>query len=121
MDAVKRINSDISSYLRFLYYSKDIQLLNRNREFGAHERELFKRVVLAWAEKKPMTVQVAMGQVELGSPVTLHIRLSRLRQMNLIETFTLDDDRRAKYLIPTTQGLEFIDRMDKAIALAVKE
>ena len=51
-----------------------------------------------------MTVREAIGRAELGSPATLHKRLVRLRQAELIAVEFIAGDRRSKLLVPTEKG-----------------
>jgi hypothetical protein len=54
-----------------------------------------------------MTVREAIALDHLGSPATLHKRITRLRQKELLIAFNQDGDRRAKYLIPSEKTLDF--------------
>ena len=67
-----------------------------------------------------MTVREAIALAHLGSPATLHKRITRLRQKDLLKTFNQAEDKRAKYLIPTDKTIAmfgvFGKKMNKAIA-----
>lgn len=109
-------------YLRFLQLAKAIQSLPDAPLLDANENALLEAIALRWFENKPMTVREAIGLSELGSPATLHKRITRLRNRDLVETFSQADDKRAKYLIPTEKTLamfkDFGKKMNTAIGSA---
>ena len=109
-------------YLRFLQLAKAIQSLPDAPVLDANENALLEAIALRWFENKPMTVREAIGLSELGSPATLHKRITRLRNRDLVETFSQADDKRAKYLIPTEKTLamfkDFGKKMNTVIGSA---
>ena len=109
-------------YLRFLQLAKAIQSLPDAPLLDANENALLEAIALRWFENKPMTVREAIGLSELGSPATLHKRITRLRNRDLVETFSQADDKRAKYLIPTEKTLamfkDFGKKMNTVIGSA---
>ncbi len=52
-----------------------------------------------------MSVHEAINLGHLGSPATLHKRVSRLRSLNLLAIGQRETDRRTKYLIATQESL----------------
>lgn len=69
-----------TAYLRFLQLAKVVQALPDGQEMDANELALLESVVLRWYEDQPMTVREAIGLAALGSPATLHKRITRLRE-----------------------------------------
>ena len=112
-----------SAYLRFLQLAKVVQALPDGQAIDANESALLQSVVLRWYENQPMTVREAIGLTHLGSPATLHKRITRLRQKDLLKTFNQPDDKRAKYLIPTEKTMtlfgDFGKRMNTAVSTPV--
>ena len=94
-----------NAYLRFLQLAKAIQSLPDAPLLDANENALLEAIALRWFENKPMTVREAIGISQLGSPATLHKRITRLRNRDLVQTFNQPDDKRAKYLIPTDKSI----------------
>ena len=121
MFANKQSNTE-NVYLRCLQLAKAIQSLPDAPLLDANENALLEAIALRWFENKPMTVREAIGLSELGSPATLHKRITRLRNRDLVETFSQADDKRAKYLIPTEKTLamfkDFGKKMNTAIGSA---
>ncbi len=107
-----------SAYLRFLQLAKVIQALPSGMEMDANERALLQAVVLRWYENHPMTVREAIGLAELGSPATLHKRITRLREKDMLSTLNLEGDRRAKFLIPTERTLTYFNHLGQSMEQA---
>ena len=109
-----------NAYLRFLQLAKAIQSLPDAPLLDANENALLEAIALRWFENKPMTVREAIGISQLGSPATLHKRITRLRNRDLVQTFNQPDDKRAKYLIPTDKSIavfkDFGKKMNAAIS-----
>ena len=104
-----------SAYLRFLQLPQSIQALPDGPTLDANETAMLEAVVLRWHEGNPMTVREAIGLAHLGSPATLHKRVTRLRHKDMLSTHSQDGDRRAKYLIPTERTLEYLSRMGHSL------
>jgi DNA-binding MarR family transcriptional regulator len=84
----------------------------------ANEHALLEAVVLRWYEKQPMTVREAIGLADLGSPATLHKRITRLREKDMLSTLNLEGDRRAKFLIPTERTLAYFSHLGQSMQQA---
>ena len=107
-----------SAYLRFLQLAKVVQALPDGQEMDANEQALLESVVLRWYENQPMTVREAISLAALGSPATLHIRITRLREKDMLSTLNLEGDRRAKFLIPTKRTLDFFQHLGQSMQQA---
>jgi len=106
-------------YLRFLQLAKAIQNLPDAPLLDANENALLEAIALRWFEQKPMTVREAIGLSKLGSPATLHKRITRLRNRDLVQTFSQTDDKRAKFLIPTEKSLAIFNDYGKKMNAAL--
>lgn len=67
-----------------------------------------------------LTVRQIIGIERLGSPATLHKRLMRLREMDLVDAAFQGSDRRTKYLSPSAKGLKYAEGLGKAFALTLQ-
>jgi hypothetical protein len=65
-----------------------------------------------------MTVREAINLSALGSPATLHKRITHLRQKELLSAHSEQGDRRAKYLVPTQQALDYFHHLGQTMQLA---
>ena len=113
-----------SAYMRFLQLARSVQQLPDGLQLDANEKALLEEIALRWFENRVMTVREAIGLNHLGSPATLHKRITRLRQKNLLKTFSQPEDKRAKYLIPTDQTIamfgDFGKKMNSALVTRTK-
>ena len=114
----KTVSAD--AYMRFLQLARSVQQLPDAPQLDANEKALLEEIALRWFENKVMTVRETIALAHLGSPATLHKRITRLRQKDLLKTFNQAEDKRAKYLIPTDKTIAmfgvFGKKMNKAIA-----
>lgn len=104
----------IAAYLQMLEIASVVKLLPGMDRFGINEKVLFEFIMLAWGQSNPLTVRQAINIDELGSPTTLHKRLSRLRAMELVTAAGVEGDRRTKYLSPTAKGLKYSELLGQA-------
>jgi DNA-binding MarR family transcriptional regulator len=107
-----------SAYLRFLQLARAVQALPDGEDMDANELALLEAVVLRWHEGTPMTVREAIGLERLGSPATLHKRITRLRDKDMLSNVNIDGDRRAKYLTPTARSLAYFDHLGQSLTQA---
>ena len=106
----------IGAYLRFLELSSAVEALPGMGFFDPNHKALFEAIVLSWSQARAMTVREAIGLSELGSPATLHKRLIRLRDAELITVESIKGDRRSKLLVPTEKGLEYASKFGSQLA-----
>lgn len=104
-----------SAYFRFLQLAKALDHLSADEVMDANESALLEAVVLRWHEGQPMTVREAINLAELGSPATLHKRVTRLRQKDMLATYSEPNDRRAKYLVPTDRALSHFEQLGRSM------
>ena len=113
-------SASANAYMRFLQLAKSVQALPDGPQLDANEKALLEEIALSWFENRVMTVREAIGLTHLGSPATLHKRITRLRQKDLLKTFNQPEDKRAKYLIPTDKTIamfrDFGKKMNSALS-----
>jgi hypothetical protein len=105
----------VAAYFRFLQLAKAVSALPTGVEIDANESALLEAVVLRWHEGQPMTVREAINLAELGSPATLHKRITRLRQKGLLDNLSEPGDKRAKFLVPTPTALEYFHHLGQSM------
>lgn len=89
-------------YLRFL---REAHAPRHPIHLTPDESWLLQEIAIRWLDNKPMSVHEAINLGHLGSPATLHKRVSRLRSLNLLAIGQRETDRRTKYLIATQESL----------------
>ena len=114
----KKVSNTDNVYLRFLQLAKAIQSLPESPLLDANENALLEAIAVHWFEERPMTVREAIGLAHLGSPATLHKRITRLRHKDLLMTFSQPEDKRAKYLIPTEKTIALFGDFGKKMNTA---
>lgn len=102
---IKSSTPTANAYFRFLQLAKSIHQLPETPQIDANEKALLEEIALRWFENRTMTVREAISIEVLGSPATLHKRITRLRQKDLLTAFNQTEDKRAKYLIPTEKTI----------------
>ena len=112
-------SASANAYLRFLQLARSIQELPDGPQLDANEKALLEEIALRWFENRVMTVREAIGLAHLGSPATLHKRITRLRQKDLLKTFNQPEDKRAKYLIPTDPTIAMFRDFGKKMSSAI--
>lgn len=106
----------IGAYLRFLELTSAVEALPGMDFFDPNHKALFEAILLSWSQGRAMTVREAIGRAELGSPATLHKRLVRLRQAELVAVEFIAGDRRSKLLVPTEKGLDYVSKFGSQLA-----
>ena len=104
-----------SAYLRFLQLAKALENPHDGQTMDANESALLEAVVLRWHEGQPMTVREAINLADLGSPATLHKRVTRLREKDMLTAYSEPNDRRAKYLVPTSRALAHFEQLGRSM------
>jgi hypothetical protein len=107
-----------AAYLRFLQLARAVETLPEGNLMDANESALLEAVVLRWHEGQPMTVREAINLAALGSPATLHKRITRLRTKDLLGTYSEPGDRRAKFLVPTQRALDHFHQLGQTMQQA---
>lgn len=104
-----------NAYFRFLQLARAVEALPEAALMDANEQALLEDVVLRWHEERPMTVREAISLAALGSPATLHKRVTRLRNKELLTTASESGDRRTKYLVPTQKALDYFHQLGQSL------
>lgn len=98
------------AYLRFLHlanaFSKETVV-----DLTANHLALLESIATAWHVNAPMSVRQVIGQENLGSPATLHKRLTTLRQSGYVSELSVDGDRRTKLLTPTPKAIDYFEKL----------
>lgn len=106
-----------SAYLRFLQLARVLD--SGDDVLDANEAALLNAVSLRWFEGLPMTVREAMDLSHLGSPATLHKRITRLRDSGHLIAENHENDRRAKRLVPSEKTLRHFGQLGSQLKQAV--
>lgn len=105
----------MSAYLKFLSHAESNTL-----PVDLTAQKLLE-IIATCAAHEALTVTEAMNMAEVGSPATLHRKLDDLRKADLIEHRFEGEDRRTKYLYPTTKATLHFDKMGECLMTVAKE
>jgi len=83
------------------------------------EERLLEMVALASVPGERLSVTEVITTSELGSPTTLHGRLTSLRTKGLVQ-LAYNDDASRRQLQLTTAGMSYLDVLAKCMVAAVK-
>lgn len=109
------MNSPLSSiYLRFLHLSNALTE-DSDLNLTPNQRALLESLALAWHQGKPLSVRQSILLEKLGSPATLHKRLTMLRAQGYIEEKAVEGDKRTKLLIPTKKALIYFESLARVM------
>lgn len=114
-------SSHINAYLQFLGFSRSVAELHGGKLLDANHTALLEAVALNWSHGQPLSVRQIIQQAHLGSPATLHKRLSRLVTNGFLSTKAVQDDHRTKWVKPTDKGLDYFHSLGKQMNKALNE
>ena len=106
-------------YLRFLGLSRTPKPTHGTPQLSPSETQLLEEVALRDLENNTLSVREAIALSHLGSPATLHKRLRRLRNLDLLAVERKDHDRRTKYLIATPLAIIRFESLGRAMQTAL--
>ena len=101
-----------SLYLRFVHLSNALTE-DQSVHFNPNHRALLEAITVAWHNGKPLSVSQVMDLDNLGSPATLHRRLSQLREQEYLEESFIEGNRRTKLLGPTQKTINYFESLGK--------
>ena len=107
-------------YLRFLHATKAIDSHPSAPAIDANEEALLNALAVHWHSGKPLAVREAMTLDTLGSPSTLHRRISRLKALGLLDDKSSPGNLRIKLLVPSNRALTFFEKRGAALNKTVK-
>ena len=108
------------AYLRFLHLTRTIESLPSSPDMDANEEVLLNSLAMHWHAGKPLAVREAMTLDTLGSPSTLHRRISRLKGLGLIEDKSSPGNLRIKLLVPSQRALTYFDKLGATLSKSLK-
>jgi hypothetical protein len=107
-------------YLRYQQLAKAVDSHPSAPAIDANEGALLTALALHWHAGRPLAVREAMTLATLGSPSTLHRRISRLKALSLIEDKSSPGNLRIKLLVPTQKALNYFDKLGNSLMKANK-
>jgi DNA-binding MarR family transcriptional regulator len=106
-------------YLRFLRLTEALRGLPTLAALDPLEERILEFVARATQTKNRLSVRDMMAQSELGSPATLHARITSMREKGWLQLTDTEDARR-KQIELTPAALKHFDKLADAFAKAAK-
>lgn len=106
-------------YLRFLQLAEALRGLPTLPGLDPLEERILEFVARAAQTKDRLSVRDMMAQSELGSPATLHARITSMRDKGWLQLTDTEDARR-KQIELTPAALRHFDKLAEAFAKAAK-
>ena len=102
-------------YINFLNFVKALEPTAAIEHLDVTSKLILDEIAIGVAKEKPLTVSEVMGLKELGSPATLHRKLTILLEANLVHSVFMGNNRRTKYMALTLEGEMYFARLSQAM------
>jgi DNA-binding MarR family transcriptional regulator len=106
-------------YLRFLQLTEALRGLPSLGALDPLEEKILEFVARATQTKNRLSVRDMIAQTELGSPATLHARVTSMREKGWLQLTDTEDTRR-KQIELTPAALKHFDKLGEAFTKASK-
>jgi hypothetical protein len=106
-------------YLRFLQLTEALRGLPALPALDPLEERILEFVARTTQKNNRLSVRDMMAQSELGSPATLHTRITSMREKGWL-TLSDTEDARRKQIDLTPAALKHFDKLAEAFAKAAK-
>lgn len=108
-----------NAYLRLVRLLETLEGASDLFKLDSTEKKLLDLVAINYIDGKPLLVSEAIYLSSIGSPATLHRRLSSLQKQGYI-CYGDDVDGRKKYLELTPKAKDYFSALSKCVVKAAK-
>ena len=105
-----------NQYLRFLHQMHRTTTMGRLVDLEPVCNRLLDEIAIEDHCSSPLTVTALMGLSHIASPATLHRKLDGLRDAGYVESFSLPNDKRTKYLKPCAKAMKHFSALSDLVA-----
>lgn len=117
---MKNLPKQFETYLHFIRLTTQLEEASKIPELDEIEQGLLNVIAIHVAEGKSLLVSDVIYLKQVGSPATLHRRLSKLAQADFIR-YRNDLDGRKKYLELTPKSIDYIAKLGECIKVAASK
>jgi DNA-binding MarR family transcriptional regulator len=110
--------SNQNAYLRFLNLLRGVESTLLPPSLDSTSKCLLERIACQHAIGQPLTITEAMALHDVASPATIHRKIDDLRTAGLVDTEFQGDNRRTKYLTPTSKARKYFDKVNALLPSA---
>jgi len=106
-------------YVRFLTLFQSLQAKETEGKMDTTAEKLLETITVHYGQEQTLTVTECMELSAIASPATIHRKLDELRIQGWIEFVYEGENRRTKYLIPSSKANKYFDKISKLMSKAV--
>lgn len=110
------MDEHLPAYVRLLNVLGAIRSLCPFNTLTADEESLLHDLLIRWHEGGPLTLGEIMRDVSNASQTTAYRRVVALRDKGMVELRVDSKDRRIRFVEPTTNALDYAERLETALA-----
>jgi hypothetical protein len=103
------------AHVRFLNVMNALRKMSPLRGLTADEGVLLDELIVQWHFGRQITVGSIMNRSKLGAGSTVHRRLVGLKEKGLVAFRASPDDKRVKYVEPTTQAKSYALELERRL------
>ena len=107
-------------YLRFLNLLEAVEQSPDLPQMDLECKKLLEIVAVRAQASQPLTVTEAMALDHIASPATIHRKLDQLKELKLIDSVYQGENKRTKYMMPSTKAIQYFDLMGKLMVKTLK-
>ena len=104
-----------NSYIKFLSSFQKIEASNAAAGLDLVGESLLGYIAVNFAKGLTLTVTECMRINTVASPATIHRKISELINQGWIESVYDGENRRTKYLAPTSKALKYFEKVSKLV------
>ena len=108
------------AYVRFLELIQTIEGRGALSEMDLDAKKLLEVIVVSDSKGKTLTVTDTMQMSHIASPATIHRKLETLRQLGFIANEYVGENRRTKYLKPTSAATKYFEQVGSVMQKVLK-
>jgi hypothetical protein len=106
-------------YVRFLTLLQTLQAKELGEKLDTTAEKLLEVITVHFGQDQALTVTECMDLSYIASPATIHRKLDELRLLGWIEFHYEGDNRRTKYLAPSSKANKYFEKVSKLMTKAL--
>ena len=108
-------------YVRFLTLLQTLQAKELGDKLDSTAERLLEMITVQHGLEQTLTVTECMELDSIASPATIHRKLDELRLQGWVEFVYDGENRRTKYLVPSSKAYKYFDKVSKLMSKAIAQ
>ncbi len=109
-----------NTYMRFLALVETLDVNSKFREIDSVSMRLLDEIIVKHAYDLSLTIGESMALKQIASPATIHRKLDDLKKLGLILIESKNNNRRTKFLAPTSTTLLHYKKLSNAMIMSLE-